>query len=121
MNSCASFVITTWTLASFFVSRLARSAARCAAMEPVTPRTMFFLLISKLRWLRAGGTHLFRLDHAHHAVQILLDGSADEQVIEILPLRDLLPGDAQPLLHHRRCIRAALGQALLQDVHRRGR
>ena len=48
MNRCASAVITTRTLHFCFVSRLARSAALCAAIEPVTPKMMFLpLLISR--------------------------------------------------------------------------
>jgi hypothetical protein len=41
MNRCASAVITTCTLHFCFVNRLAKSAALCAAMEPVTPKIMF--------------------------------------------------------------------------------
>src|SRR3954466_6704875 len=39
MNFCASPVMTTRTLQPAFVSNDARSAALCAAIEPVTPRT----------------------------------------------------------------------------------
>ena len=45
MKRCASAVITTRTSHFCLVNRLARSAALWAAMEPVTPRTMFLVLL----------------------------------------------------------------------------
>ena len=145
MNRCASAVITTRTLHFCFVSRLARSAALCAAIEPVTPRMMFFdnahVACNVLRQvsrnaadaitairrsavqnsggLRPRHAHFFRLDNRQHPPQILRNRRADQKIIEILPLRDFLPRDAQPLLDFLRRIRSAFFQPFLQ--HRDGR
>src|SRR5439155_6988167 len=53
---------------------------------------------SDLGGVGAGGAHLLRLDNRLHPPQILGDGGADDQVIEILPLADFLARHAQPLL-----------------------
>src|ERR1017187_7959779 len=46
MKCCASAVITTRTSHFAFVSSDAKSAALCAAMEPVTPRmTLVFIIV----------------------------------------------------------------------------
>ena len=49
MNRCASVVSTTCTSCSALVRRLAISTALCAAIEPVTPRTMFFPMLISAR------------------------------------------------------------------------
>src|SRR4026209_807236 len=119
MNCKASAVMTTWTSALALTSKLAMSTALCAAMEPVTPRTICGLLI--VRDARSVLPHFFRVDDAEHAAQILFDAGADHQVIEGLPMADLLARHAEPFLDDVWRIRAALLQTLLQNLHRRWR
>src|ERR1051325_9695538 len=55
--------------------------------------------------LRRHGTlraHLLRVHNRLHPAQVLRHARADQQVVEILPLRDFLPRHAQALLNRRR-------------------
>ena len=116
MNCCASAVITTRTLHLAFVNNDAKSAALCAAIEPVTPRTIFFetLMLKTPAAATRDRFHFLRLDNRQRPPQILLHGGADEKIIEILPLRDFLPRHGQTFLDFRRRIRRAFFQPLLQ-------
>src|SRR6185369_12737826 len=115
MNRCASAVMTTRTSAPALTSSDARSAALCAAIDPVTPRTMFFLLLIsvrstlKFRRLGAADPHLFRFDDRQGLAQVGLFAPADQKIIEILPLRDLLFGHGQAALDDRRGVGPAPG------------
>src|SRR6185436_17910121 len=90
-------------------------------MEPVTPRTMFLpMLIRAAAWglffalvpnlsrrLTCGGSpagrqcpapaHFFCFQNAHHAAQVFRDRRAQDEVIEMLPLRNLLLRHAHTL------------------------
>src|SRR5689334_7153789 len=75
MKRKASAVMMTWTSQPCFVSWLVRSAALYAAIEPVTPNTMFLLIARGSRFGRLDGTgsHLLRLYDRQHFSQIFLN------------------------------------------------
>src|ERR1700733_12751007 len=116
MNFCASVVITTCTSHLALVRSDAKSAALCAAIEPVTPRTTFIILaiiaafmpnaILKARCWRPSYPHFFGFDNSQRQAQVFLFGTADKQIIEILPLDDFLPRGGDALANNLRRIRA---------------
>src|SRR5437899_6705067 len=113
MKRSASAVITTRSSHPCLVSRLARSAARWAAMDPVTPKTMFLLIppLLEFRRLRSRRTHLLRFNDRLHPAQILLNRGTNQQIIKILPLGDFLTRNPKTLLNGRLGIRPAFSQA----------
>ena len=90
-----------------------RKAAETAAPLPRPAR-------SKLRHLGPALPHLLRVHHGQHPAQVFLDAGADDQIVEVLPLRDLLPRHAQALLNRdggKSCPRFL--EPLLQDLESR--
>src|ERR1700722_11181442 len=115
MNFWGSLVKTAWTSHLVLVSRDAKSPALCAAIEPVTPRTTFIILAIIAAFmpkatLKAGRArtfhpHFFGFNNRQRQSQIFRLGTADEQIIEILPLDDFLPGGGNALANDFRGIR----------------
>src|SRR6266404_1143692 len=48
---------------------------------------------SEFRRLRPAGAHLLGFDNREHVPQVLGDRAADQEVVEMFPLRDFLPGN----------------------------
>src|SRR5947207_12372309 len=108
-------------------------------MEPVTPKTMFLavliraaarglffaLVLNPSRRLTPGGSpagrlcptpaHFFRFQNAPHAPQVLRDRRADDEVIEMLPLCNLLARHAHTVPDDFFGVRAALAETLFEN------
>src|SRR5678815_2996893 len=63
--------------------------------------------------------HLFGLNDRLHVPQIISDAGADDQIIEVLPLGDFLPRDAQTFLDDGGTVLAPAFKPLLKDRHGR--